>query len=179
MIPPLETDRVRVRALTEADADSVQRVLGERRDQWLEWTVAGYAQLADLNQPPYGERAVERRSDGELVGLVGLVPCLAPFGVIPGLGDGSDPQRFRPEVGLYWATAPAERGQGYATEAAAALIAFGFEQQKLARIVATTEHANLASISVMRKLGMRIEVNPGPQPEWLQVVGVALFGEGA
>ena len=66
--------------LTEADADSVQRVLGERRDQWLEWTVAGYAQLADLNQPPYGERAVERRSDGELVGLVGLVPCLAPFG---------------------------------------------------------------------------------------------------
>lgn len=171
-MPLLETERLLVRPLTGGDAAGVQRVLGERRDQWLEWTVAGYAQLADLNQPPYGERAVERQSDGELVGLVGLVPCLAPFGLIPGLGDGSDPHRFRPEVGLYWATAPAERGQGYATEAAAALIAFGFDHLHLARIVATTEHANLASISVMRKLGMRIEVNPGLKPEWLQVVGV-------
>ena len=107
-------------------------MLGEQRDRWLDWTVAGYAQLADLKQPPYGERAVERRSDGELVGLVGLVPCLAPFGLIPGLSDGSDLHRFRPEVGLYWATAPVERGQGYAGEAAAALIEYGFEQLKLA-----------------------------------------------
>ena len=50
---------------------------------------------------------------------------------------------------------------------------------RLARIVATTEHTNAASISVMRKLGMRIEVNPGSEPEWLQVVGVALSGERA
>ncbi len=171
MMPALDTDRLRVRELTENDAGNVQRVVGERRDRWLEWTVAGYAQRADLKQPPYGDRAVERRSDGEVVGLVGLVSRLAPFGLIPGLGDGGDPDRFRPEVGLYWETAPAERGQGYAGEAAAALIAYGFEQLKLARIVATTDHTNLASISVMRKLGMRIEVNPKPQPEWFQVVG--------
>ncbi len=177
MMPSLETDRLRVRELTEADAGSVQRVVGEPRDRWLEWTVAGYVQRANLKQPPYGDRAVERRSDGELVGLVGLVPRLAPFGLIPGLGDGGDPDRFRPEVGLYWETAPAERGQGYAGEAAAALIAYGFEQLKLARIVATTDHSNLASISVMRKLGMRIEVNPQPEPEWLQVVGVMNRGE--
>jgi RimJ/RimL family protein N-acetyltransferase len=172
MIPAIETERLRVRALAETDAEGVERVLGTPRDEWLRWTVGGYSQLDELKQPPYGERAVERRSDGALVGLVGLVPCLAPFGLIPGLEDAGDPRRFRPEVGLYWATAPAERGQGYAGEAAAALIAHGFEALRLSRIVATTEHRNAASISVMRKLGMRIESNPGPLPEWFQVVGV-------
>ena len=172
IVPPLDTERLRVRALTEADAGGVERVLGEPHDEWLRWTVAGYARLAELNQPPYGERAVERRSDGALVGLVGLVPCLAPFGVIPGLEDGGDTGRFRPEVGLYWATAPDERGHGYAGEAATALIAYGFEQLRLGRIVATTEHQNAASIKVMRKLGMRVESNPEPVPEWFQVVGV-------
>jgi hypothetical protein len=38
--------------------------------------------------------------------------------------------------------------------------------------VATTEHANIASIGVMRKLGMRIERNSLSEPPWLQVVGV-------
>src|SRR4051812_1559936 len=40
------------------------------------------------------------------------------------------------------------------------------------RIVAATEHDNLASIGVMRRLGMRIERNPDPEPHWFQTVGV-------
>ena len=40
------------------------------------------------------------------------------------------------------------------------------------RIVATTSYDNLASIAVMRKLSMRIERNPLPDPPWLQVVGM-------
>ena len=127
--PPLE---IRPRAGARSDRGRC----GQRSSECWEsgvtsgsqWTVAGYAQLADLNQPPYGETgrgAAKRRRAWSA--WSGWSPCLAPFGLIPGLGDGSDPHRFRPEVGLYWATAPAERGQGYATEAAAALIAFGFD----------------------------------------------------
>ena len=50
--------------------------------------------------------------------------------------------------------------------------AFAFTELSAARIVATTEHANLASQRVMQKLGMELRRNPLPEPPWLQVVGV-------
>ena len=62
--------------------------------------------------------------------------------------------------------------QGYATEAAAAVVAHGWQALNLRRIVATTEYENVASQGVMRKVGMRIERNPLPEPPWLQVVAV-------
>jgi ribosomal-protein-alanine N-acetyltransferase len=40
------------------------------------------------------------------------------------------------------------------------------------RVVATTTYENAASVRVMRKLGMRVERNPFPDPPWLQVVGL-------
>jgi RimJ/RimL family protein N-acetyltransferase len=52
------------------------------------------------------------------------------------------------------------------------MIAYGFEQLRLRRIVATTEHDNARSISVMRRLGMRLERNPRPEPAWFQTVGI-------
>jgi ribosomal-protein-alanine N-acetyltransferase len=101
---------------------------------------------------------------------VGLVPSLGPFGLLP-----SWPQpgrRFVPEVGLYWAVAPAFRRRGIAAEAAAALAGHAFAELDLARVVATTERDNVASIGVMRRLGMRVEENPEPEPAWFQVVGI-------
>ena len=56
--------------------------------------------------------------------------------------------RMRPELGLYWAVTPEHRGNGYATEAARAVIDHGFGELHLARIVATTDRDNLASIAV-------------------------------
>jgi RimJ/RimL family protein N-acetyltransferase len=76
------------------------------------------------------------------------------------------------EMGLFWAIDPDQQRQGYATEAAQALIDFAFRQLRVKRLIATTEHDNAASIGVMRKLGMRVEANPFPDPPWLQVVGV-------
>jgi RimJ/RimL family protein N-acetyltransferase len=100
------------------------------------------------------------------------VPCLAPFGKLPGFGgDPATRERRRPEVGMYWALNPAARRKGYATEAARALIEWAFTNLELARIVATTELDNTASQAVMRRLGMRVERNPDPEPDWFQVVG--------
>ncbi len=42
----------------------------------------------------------------------------------------------------------------------------------LGRVVATTEHDNARSIAVMRRLGMRVEANPWPEPDWFQMVGI-------
>jgi RimJ/RimL family protein N-acetyltransferase len=169
-VPPLVTTRLLVRELGDDDREAVERLLRGDRKRWLAWTQLGYEQLADLHQPPYGERAIELRASGEVAGLVGLVPALGPFGLLRSWPEPGP--LYRPEVGLYWIVASELRGQGIASEAAAALVAHAFAELRLARIVATTEHENAASIGVMRRLGMRIERNPAPEPAWFQTVGV-------
>jgi len=47
--------------------------------------------------------------------------------------------------------------QGYATEAAIALLKYGFENKGLEKIVAVTNPANNPSVNVMKKLGMEFE----------------------
>jgi RimJ/RimL family protein N-acetyltransferase len=116
------------------------------------------------------------RESGRLVGLVGLVPSLGPFGLLPSWPEPGP--GFRSEVGLYWEVAPAHRRRGIASEAAAALIDHAFAELRLARVVATTDRDNVASIGVMRRLGMRVEQNPAPEPPWFQVVGILAAGDG-
>src|SRR5262249_21914376 len=137
-MPPLETERLVVREFTPDDLAGVHRLLDVElaaadfgtegpctladRRRWLTWTVLGYGEHARLAQPPYGERAVVRRDTGELVGACGLVPCLAPFGLLPGFSEaGAEPPPGAPagaparaEVGLYYAVAPAHQRQGFA-----------------------------------------------------------------
>jgi len=48
-------------------------------------------------------------------------------------------------------------GRGFATEAARRILAYGFGELKLRRIVATVDAENEASIRVLLKLGMRYE----------------------
>jgi RimJ/RimL family protein N-acetyltransferase len=52
------------------------------------------------------------------------------------------------------------------------MVAYAFAELRLRRIVATTEHDNARSLNVMRRLGMRIERNPRPEPAWFQSVGI-------
>ena len=101
--------------------------------------MAAPAALADLSQPPYGERAVVLAATGEVVGLVGLVPALGPFAQLEGAAPGGP---WTPELGLYWALAPEHRGRGYATEAVAELARHLFAALNPGRLIATTERAN-------------------------------------
>ncbi len=59
------------------------------------------------------------------------------------------------EIG--WVLQSQAQSQGYATEAARALLHYGFEQLRLHRIVATCQPENVSSYRVMEKLGMRRE----------------------
>jgi RimJ/RimL family protein N-acetyltransferase len=74
------------------------------------------------------------------------------------------------ELGLFWALHKNEHRQGFATEAATALITQAFTAMAVDRIIATTGHDNLACIAVMRRLKMNIDVYGQPHPG-LQVVG--------
>ena len=126
--------------------------------------------LARLEQPPYGDRAVILRNSGELIGMCGLVPYVAPLHQFPSFGAKLN-GRSEAAVGLYWAIAPKHQRRGYATEAGRALIDFAFEKLGLDRIIATTGYRNLASQAVMRKLGMRVEENPFRKAPPIQVLG--------
>jgi [ribosomal protein S5]-alanine N-acetyltransferase len=65
------------------------------------------------------------------------------------------PQTY--EIG--WVFDRAYHGRGYATEAAMALLHYGFETLQLHRIIATCQPENVASRRVMEKLGMRREAH--------------------
>lgn len=185
-MPLLETNRLRVRPLQAADLQDAHQIVVdagwseddaaalEKRREWLDWSVRNEPTLAQLAQPPYGDRAIILKASGECIGLVGLVPAFGPFGQLTyyrqrGIAD----HRYHlPEFGLFWALKRPHRGQGYATEAARAMIDFAFGTLHLRRIVATTEHDNTASMAVMRRLGMTIDHNPDSTPPWFQVVGI-------
>ena len=177
-----DTSRLIIRPLTLVDLDGIHTILnacfGEspltERREWLEWTVRNYTALANLHQPPYGERAVTLKSTGELIGAVGLAPAFGPYQRLASFRKNGEPEDLfnQPEFGLFWAIAPAHQRKGYAAEAAQALIDFMFKDMNIRRIVATTEFDNEGSQAVMRKLGMTIEHNPTPgDPFWFQVLG--------
>lgn len=190
-MPPLDTVRLLIRPFTMDDLAAIHQILDveladadfgtegvqtlEARRHWLQWTVLSDGELAKLYQPPYGERAIVLKATGQVIGACGYVPCLAPFGQLPSLGAGESEAAaglYSTELGLYWAVSPTHQRQGYATEAATAMIDYTFTELLLRRIVATTTYDNSASIRVMHKVGMRIERNPAKDPPWLQVVGV-------
>jgi len=88
----------------------------------------------------HGLCRVERRSDGQVLGMCGLIKR-----------DTLD------DVDLGFAFLPQGRGQGYAREAAAAMLAHGFASLGLKRIVAITNLDNQASARVLEAVGMRFE----------------------
>lgn len=85
--------------------------------------------------------AVELKESGELIGNCGIRRDK------PGDPQADIGYEFDPR---YW-------GQGYATEAASAVLAFGFRQLKVHRVWAHCVADNLGSARVLTKLGMRQE----------------------
>lgn len=66
----------------------------------------------------------------------------------------------------YWLGKPFW-GQGYMTEAAAALLVFGFEQLALTSVAADCQPGNRASARVLSKLGLQLE----PGSRWYRLAG--------
>jgi ribosomal-protein-alanine N-acetyltransferase len=81
-------------------------------------------------------------------------PGIAPFIGAVGLTYVKFEATFTPSVEIAWRLNRRYWGQGYATEAAQAAIADGFNRVGLAEIVSMTALANAASMKVMERLGM-------------------------
>lgn len=149
--PVLETARLLLRPFRGEDAPEVQRLAGAFHIACTTLRIPhpypdGAAEAWIASHPEQFERgeecafAVTDRSDGRLLGCVGLELCLP---------------HLRAELG-YWIT-KAFWGRGYCTEAVAAVLGYGFEAWNLNRIQAQHFSRNPASGRVMQKLGMSHE----------------------
>jgi RimJ/RimL family protein N-acetyltransferase len=150
---PVETARLKLRLLTEADIDAVhsyqsradfcQYMLYEPRDRdTVAAKVKQHVTRRRLeNDGDYLELAVERQDDGTLLGGI-------YFAIKSAESDGA-------EIG--WGLHPDHHGRGYAREAARAMLGIGFGEMDLHRVIAELDPRNHRSVALCLRLGMRKE----------------------
>lgn len=153
---PLRTERLVIRPYREDDATALHEVFGA--PEVMKWTPSPASKdVAETKQrlartmaftarqpPGLGLWALELKENSEFLGQVGLFP-------VEGKG---------PEVEVAYELAPRVWGHGYATEAARALIDYGFSELSLARVVALILPDNARSRNVASKCDMTLE-RPG------------------
>lgn len=106
---------------------------------------------AAIAQRGWGFWAVEVKATQAFIGMLGLN---IPTAALP----------FQPCVEIGWRLAPHAWGYGYATEAAQAALAFGFNTLQLEEIVSFTALPNLPSQAVMQRLGMQRQAQTFAHP---------------
>jgi [ribosomal protein S5]-alanine N-acetyltransferase len=105
----------------------------------------------------FGRPAILIKATSRRIGHCVFLPRLCtPAELSPVIARSAPALGSSIEAEIGWAISDQHRNQGYATEAAQALVAYGFAELGLARLVAFTDKANAASLKVMQKLGMRI-----------------------
>jgi ribosomal-protein-alanine N-acetyltransferase len=181
----LETERLIIRPFTMDDLEDVHHVL----DVDLEWAGAGVTleqrreklqleiALANwqLTGCLYGNRAIVLKETRELIGLCGFRPWIitpAERALYDPAGMTQDHPFNMPELGVGYALASKHQGQGYATEAVNALIRYALQGLRVRRVVALTARGNETSVNLMKRVGMRIGINPDPQAIYPGAVGI-------
>jgi RimJ/RimL family protein N-acetyltransferase len=144
----LETERLELRSATPADAPNllalfsspeILRYLPPIPPITLEQVNQAIARRmkmeAELGYAPF---IILTKDNGQFIGSGGVVPL-----------------KDTPDVEIAYHYLPSAWGKGYATEAATAILAFGFENARLKEIIGLAFPENVASWRVLEKIGMR------------------------
>ena len=82
-MPPLETERLIIRSFVTEDGPAIARVQGANdvnpSQQYVDRGIALEQQLAAIEQPPIGDRAVVHKASQSVIGMVGLPLIIGPF----------------------------------------------------------------------------------------------------
>ncbi len=148
----LETSRLILRHQEPADLDTLfalycdldvrkyipdaPRNYEEAREE-LEWHMNGHPK-----HPELGLWATVHKETNKFIGRCGLLPWTI---------DGQD------EVEVAYLISKSYWGQGLGTEAAQAILDYGFDQLNLSRLISLIDEENSASIKVAKKIGMNFE----------------------
>ena len=161
-IPVLETDRLVFRAIRRSDLDDIYEYSSNpKTSEFLLWTPhvsIEYTKrfidiiLAKYKLGEYHDWAVVLKESGKMIGTCGFTKI--------------DEDNSIAEIG--YVLNPKFWGMGLATEAAKKVIEFAFSNLNVNRVEAKFMFGNDASLSVMRKLGMKFE---GYQRDLLFVKG--------
>ncbi len=147
----LTTERLRLEATVPAHADGIWKAtevsLNELRP-WMPWAAdasrensVGFTTLAEQRWAAALEWSFTIFHDDQIVGCISVIRY--------------QPAREMAELG-YWVRSDVG-GRGYATEAGAALVRFGFDDLGLHRLEIHCGKENLPSIRVAEKLGFARE----------------------
>lgn len=109
----------------------------EEAQEELEWHMHGHPK-----HPELGLWATIHKGTGEFIGRCGLLPWEI---------DGQN------EVEVAYTIVEAYQGQGLGSEAAQAILKYGFEMLNLSRLVCMIDPENIASQRVAERIGMTFE----------------------
>jgi ribosomal-protein-alanine N-acetyltransferase len=147
----LRTARLLLRSLKPADAPTLEHLAGAREIAATTTNIPHpYTEVDARN---FLAQAEEDFRAGRSISFAVTLP--AQRELCGGVGLSLAPQHRRAELG-YWIGVPFW-GKGYATEAATAVVSFGFGRLGLHRIYAYHYEGNTASQHVLEKIGMRRE----------------------
>ncbi len=160
----IETERLLLRPFEERDLDQIYSILSHpdiwKHDPGRPRTFEETRSLMMLSSDGYqtvrlGRLATIDKATDRLIGYCGLQLLLLEHGMFKS-----------PEVELFFALDRERWGRGYMTEAAQAVINYGFQELSLRRIVSTAARENEGSIKVMRRIGMQTISDPF-EPDWV------------
>jgi RimJ/RimL family protein N-acetyltransferase len=152
---PLETERLLLRPFAAGDLDALLAI--QSRDdvtRYLYWDPRTAAEVREVLDRKVRSTAIVAEGDN-----LSLAAVLRESGQL--IGDCSlrwvSAEHRQAEIGFIFH--PDHHGRGYATEAAAALLALAFENLRVHRVIGRLEARNTASARVLERLGMRKEAH--------------------
>jgi RimJ/RimL family protein N-acetyltransferase len=165
--PTLQTGRLLLRAYVLDDAPELARLAGARE------VAATTLRIPHPYSVAEAEAFIQSQGANEDVRLA--IVLRENSALLGGIGLRLQKEHRRAELG-YWIGVP-YWGKGYATEAARAVLRYGFEGLKLHRIRASHFTNNTASGRVLRKIGMKHEGRlPQHILKWGSYVDLELYG---
>ena len=152
--PTIETSRLLLRPWRDSDLDPWAAMGADPRVmRYFASTVE--RERCDAQAARMRER-LERRGYGW---WVAEVKGGAPFAGVMALQEVPFEAAFAPAFEIGWRLGVEQWGNGYATEAAAALLRYAFEDLEKPEVVAMTAVSNVPSQRVMQRLGMTYDAH--------------------
>ena len=175
---PVRTERLTIRPATADDAEATWRIRSiPEVSHWLTRAADDRERYTrNFADPERLSKTLVIERDGVVVG--DLMLLLEDAWSQAEVADRA--RGVQAELG--WVIDPAHAGQGYATEAAGALLRICFEGLGLRRVIAQCFADNAASWRIMEKLGMRRETYTVKESlhrsgEWLDGMAYAILAE--